>query len=173
MVYNETTTVEAVIVYTQEAEAPMRSKFTPEERFWSKVDTDGPAPSYAPHLGQCWVWIGSLNRGGYGCGFAVGSMTDGTRKTMLAHRWIYEHEVGLIPTGLVIDHLCRTRACVRTKHMEAVTLRENILRGFGRDAAEARQTECLRGHPFSEENTYRHPAGRRVCRICKRASYAK
>lgn len=35
------------------------------------------------------------------------------------------------------------------------------------------KTHCPRGHSYSPENTYNHPDGFRVCRICKRASYKK
>ena len=40
---------------------------TVQERFWSKVDFNGPVPEGRPLLGPCHVWIGSLAiRGGYG-----------------------------------------------------------------------------------------------------------
>lgn len=29
-------------------------------------------------------------------------------------------------------------------------------------------THCLRGHEWSEENTYHHPSGDRICRACRR-----
>lgn len=34
-----------------------------EERFWAKVNKDGPIPEHRPELGPCWVWTGSLSRG--------------------------------------------------------------------------------------------------------------
>lgn len=33
--------------------------------------------------------------------------------------------------------------------------------------------ECPAGHPFDEENLYRHPAGYRVCRACVRESQCR
>jgi|SRR5580658_5854190 hypothetical protein len=30
-------------------------KISVEERFWSKVDKNGPVPSHRPELGQCWI----------------------------------------------------------------------------------------------------------------------
>jgi hypothetical protein len=35
------------------------------------------------------------------------------------------------------------------------------------------KTHCIRGHPFSPENTYRRPDGQRACRECARAQGLK
>lgn len=50
------------------------------------------------------------------------------KKYVYAHRHAYESEVSKIPVGLTIDHLCKNRACVNTKHLEPVTLQENLSR---------------------------------------------
>lgn len=85
----------------------------------------------------------------------------------------HELHKGPIPEGLVIDHLCRNRGCVNPDHLEAVTQRENILRGEGLAAANARKTHCPKGHPYSGENLYVVPSsGRRQCRICADARRA-
>ena len=40
---------------------------TPEQRFWEKVNKDGPVPEACPDLGCCWCWTGSLfTDSGYG-----------------------------------------------------------------------------------------------------------
>lgn len=91
---------------------------------------------------------------------------DGVRP-LLAHRVAYEFWVGPIPAEAVIDHLCRNRGCVNPDHLEAVTEQTNIRRGVGPSARHAVQSHCLNGHPFSEENTYVDPKGRRECRTCK------
>jgi len=80
----------------------------------------------------------------------------------------YELECGPIPDGLVLDHLCRVRACVRPGHLEAVTQRVNLLRGRTIQAANAAKTHCLRGHRFDSENTYVTSLGQRRCITCKR-----
>ena len=126
---------------------------TPAERFWVKVERSG-------EPGACWPWTGSLVKG-YGQ-FSVNG------KTVYAHRWAYEEAIGPIPDRLTIDHLCRTPACVNSRHLEAVSNRENILRGTGPAAVHARQTHCIHGHEFTPENTYRAPGRGRECRQCRR-----
>ncbi len=64
-----------------------------------------------------------------------------------------------IPEGLEIDHLCRVRNCINPEHLEAVTQRENFLRGI------AVKTHCKRGHEYSAENTRVYHRARH-CRLC-------
>lgn len=113
-------------------------------------------------LTGCVNWVGHINTDGYGTLCSKG-------RRARAHRVAYELARGPIPPGLVIDHLCRNRACCNPEHLEPVTSRVNILRGEGASARLARATHCVNGHPFSPENTYiRRDRGReRVCRTCK------
>jgi hypothetical protein len=48
--------------------------------------------------------------------------------------------------------------------LEAVTNRENMLRGVGVCALNARKTHCKHGHEFTPENTYRVKNGGRACK---------
>ena len=120
-------------------------------RFWSKVE-QGPD--------GCWLWTATTATGGYG-NFGIKRL----KKTVYAHRYAYEEIKGQIPDGLQIDHLCRVRSCVNPDHMEAVTRTENLSRGFGPAAVNARKVVCVRGHPYNETNT-RYWRNKRLCRIC-------
>ena len=114
----------------------------------------------------CHVWVGCRNGNGYGRVYVHGAGMCYT------HRVAYEYARGEIPEGLVIDHLCRDRACCNPDHMEVVTNRENSLRGDTHAARNAAKTHCLKGHPLSGANLYVNPKGGRrwrYCRSCARA----
>lgn len=114
---------------------------------------------------DCWLWTGSGTVGGYP------SFWSGER-FVLAHRWSYEHFIGAIPDGLVLDHLCRVKRCVNPAHLDPVTQRENVMRSIGPTSINAAKTHCPRGHPYDEANTYVYPRdGSRRCRTCIRAHY--
>lgn len=127
-----------------------------EERFWPKVDRRGPD--------ECWLWTGAKNPQGYG---NFWTREDGS---VNAHRMAYRllrPDVDL--TGLVLDHLCRTPACVNPNHLEPVTLLENFRRGEGAVMQAVRTGRCKRGHDISiEANVYRYASNNytRQCRLC-------
>ena len=128
---------------------------TTPERFWAKVDKDGPVPDYRPELGRCWLWKPEPAKDtGYGI-FAAREI-----RSKLAHRYSYHLNVGPIPNGLHIDHLCRVRRCVRPTHLEAVTQQENNRREF--EAI----THCPAGHPYEGDYLYIDKNGGRRCRKC-------
>lgn len=140
-----------------------------EARWLSYVNRDGAVPEAAPHLGPCWLWTGNLNCHGYG-------VLDIEGRPLFAHRWGYEHFVGPIPDESVTDHLCRVRHCVNyERHLEIVTNRENILRGEGLAAINARKTHCKHGHELTPDNVYNTAKGNRDrrCRRCDQERRAR
>ncbi len=110
---------------------------------------------------ECWVYTGALNPKGYGQ-FALETLGN----TVLVHRLVYQIMVGPLPKKLVLDHLCRNRACCNPDHLEPVTSRENWYRGESPFALNAKKTHCKRGHEFTLENTRRSKKGARICRAC-------
>lgn len=53
-------------------------------------------------------------------------------QTHYVHRAMFEAFFGGIPDGYIVDHLCRNRGCCNPYHLEAVTVKENTLRGNGK-----------------------------------------
>ena len=122
-------------------------------RFWAKVDR---------RLNGCWTWRAALQRNGYGT-FGVG------RKMVPAHRVAWALANGSIPFGMNVDHLCRNRSCVRPDHLEAVTSRENSLRGAHPQFTAHRELRCTRGHDLSTDDAYAVMAnGGKRCKECQR-----
>lgn len=141
---------------------------SPEERFWSHVDKNGPVPSHAPELGRCWVWTASRQKAGHGRW-----RTSHSAPSISAARFSWELANGPIPDGLEPDHLCRFTPCVRPDHLEPVTHRENMLRGQTIVALNASKTQCVHGHPFNEQNTRINTRGDRACKACDMVRSAK
>jgi hypothetical protein len=133
-----------------------------ETRLWSRIKRQGAR--------DCWPWLGTLTRWGYG-------KIEINGKTRHVHRVVYELLVGPIPDGMDIDHLCHGpdcepgphcphRSCENPAHMEPVTTGENVRRGFSLSSVNREKTHCPRGHPYSAENTRLNSRGQRVCRTC-------
>lgn len=113
----------------------------------------------------CWIWLGCIESYGYG---RVSARHNGKAEHRYAHRVFYLRFKGEIKPPLLIDHLCRVRCCVNPDHLELVTNRDNILRGIGLTAINARKTHCMRGHVLDGDNLYITPRKGRVCKICQR-----
>jgi len=72
----------------------------------------------------------------------------------------YELNVGPIPEGDTLDHLCNRRACVNPAHLDPCTIGVNSARGA------ERRPGCRNGHPW-KGNIYIAPkTGYRRCRAC-------
>lgn len=139
-------------------------------RLWEKVErrADG-----------CWLWTGAKDpKAGYGR-IWTGDGTD------LVHRVAWRLAGHELPdrkkTGLVLDHLCKNRACVNVDHLRVTTQHANSTENSDSPLAQnARKTHCRHGHPLTLENIaivkrpgYKSPLGwkvgkstARVCLIC-------
>jgi len=134
---------------------------TPEERFWLKVNKNGP--------NGCWEWTGSKRDKTRG----YGGHWDGT-KGVRAHRFAWELHHGKVTTGLRVLHRCDNPGCVNPSHLFLGTDLANVQ---DRDEKgrqwHMKDTHCIHGHLYSEENTGTRIAysGRkcRRCRECARA----
>lgn len=62
----------------------------------------------------CWIWLGAKVRSGYGI-----------LRMRMTNRIAYETWVGPIPPGLMVDHICRVKACVNPEHLRLATNKQN------------------------------------------------
>jgi hypothetical protein len=115
---------------------------------------------------DCINWHKSIKDTGYGQTFFRG-------KVMRAHRVAWIKANGEIPDGMVIDHMCRNRACVNVEHLRVVTQYENLMAGLHNID---NRTHCNQGHLF-EGNIMVRANGNRECAECNRVrsrnNYAK
>jgi HNH endonuclease len=90
------------------------------ERFWEKVDRDGPI--MRPELGRCWDWTGSVDSHGYGK-LSRGVRGDGLVKATHVSWWLH---VGAYPGVLDVCHRCDNPPCTRPDHLFLGTGTDNI-----------------------------------------------
>ena len=95
---------------------------------------------------ECIIHNGFLSPDGYGRVMRSGQS--------LAHRAAWVEQVGVIPQGMELDHLCSVPACVNIDHLEVVTPREN-----------KRRTR----HNHDGHDTFTDKSDRFRCRTCDTA----
>lgn len=110
---------------------------------------------------DCWEWEAFKNPNGYGM-FGIGD------KVMLSHRVSYFIFKGSLEDSLVVDHMCRNRACVNPKHLRLVSPKINATENSDSLAYHyGKRTHRKNGHEFTEDNITL-AGGYRKCKICKR-----
>jgi hypothetical protein len=102
----------------------------------------------------CWLWLGG--RGGRGYGMV---------RDYTIHRLLYEALVGSIPDDHEVHHLCHVQLCLNPTHLKVLSTSEHKRVHNWQILKQA----CVRGHPFTPENTYITVAGGRQCMTCDRA----
>jgi hypothetical protein len=124
---------------------PVATSEVSRDRFWTRVDLSG----------ECWLWTGYVNPKGYG---KVDLRQYGEQ---LAHRASLRLFGIELPDGVSVHHRCHNPACVRPEHLEVIEA------GLHNRLHKTRNgTHCLRGHEFTEENTYVRKNGTRWCLAC-------
>lgn len=154
---------------------PSRRTAPLEQRIWSRIEQRGPD--------ECWPWTGTQNGKGYGI-FTI-HIGGGKTTTIRPYRFVYEQEIGPIPPGKQIDHICHSwnpdcaegdacphRACCNPAHLRAVTPQVNTARIHmstgSRRNWQTRKTHCPAGHAYTSENIKLGSHGERKCRKCHR-----
>ena len=109
---------------------------------------------------------------GYKNGEGYGQKTirlDGKQHNFKVHRLMYESILGVIPDGLVLDHLCKTTSCINPEHLEPVSVKENVRRG------KLVTKYCSKGHEYTPDSTHYTPHKNgymtKKCRECFKRIY--
>jgi hypothetical protein len=99
-----------------------------EDRFWSRVDKNGPFCDYLASV--CWLWTGYTGGNGYG-------KLRVQDRHIWSHRFSYEMAHGTIPAGMTVDHACHRSACVNPDHLRLATYKQNSENRAGADTTNA------------------------------------
>lgn len=123
------------------------------ERFWSKVDKNGPLPDQVkyPGMDNCWVWTACTDDYGYG-ELSNGGSFGGKKRAHIAS-WILHN--GPIPNSLCVLHACDRPACCRESHLFLGTRDDN-----NKDSKRKGRRRAMKGqehpnHKLTEQDVLR------------------
>lgn len=93
---------------------------------------------------DCILWIGAVNKGGYG-------ITSYQGKSKMAHRLMYEIMKGEIPRTLLVLHSCDNPNCINIDHLRVGYQKDNM-----NDMRSRKRDNFLKGlnHPLSKINQH-------------------
>jgi hypothetical protein len=134
---------------------------TPQDvqRFWSKVNKDGPVPAHRPELGPCWLWTAAR--------FGKGEQRYGAfsinQKNYRAHRVSHFIATGKDPADRLILHACDNPPCCNPAHLFQGETADNVddCRKKGRMGKAAGDRHWTRKHPELVKRGNDHPFRRR------------
>lgn len=109
---------------------------TAEQRFWKRVDKNGPVH---PVCGQCRIWTGLKNAGGYGRS-NTGSLRLG--KTHGFSCWLH---YGELPDDKHVLHKYNNPACVNPAHLFLGTDIDNVRDMFAKGGQPDRTDSAAKG----------------------------
>jgi hypothetical protein len=108
--------------------------------------------------GDCHLWTGPKDKDGYG-------FITFRRTSRRAHRVAMFLAGKPIPSGFVVNHICRHRDCVNPQHLEAISIQENWRKDANTPSyINSQKIHCPRGHEYD-----RKYGGQRYCSICEAA----
>lgn len=102
-----------------------KSSESAEQRFWNRVDKNGPTPDINPALGPCWAWVGGKDSKGYGL------FRPSPGRQMYVHRFAFELDNDSLQPGVLVDHVCQNPACVRASHLRTADRSQNATHRSG------------------------------------------
>ncbi len=113
----------------------------------------------------CWLWALCKDKDGYG---TIRYEDTTWRVHRLSMKVFKPEEFSKAPMTL---HQCNTKACFNPDHLYQGNTSDNTLDTVkAGNHINASKTICIRGHEYTEENTYRNPkTGQRSCKICRKA----
>lgn len=79
-----------------------------------------------PAVVGCIEWPFAQDKDGYG---VLSRVIDGKKRSLRAHRWMWERNWGPMDPAMDASHLCHNRICVNFQHLVAESRGDNIRRG--------------------------------------------